>query len=248
MPELDDHTRKTEEAARKWLCQRLGLIEDKVPIFPYVEIEDRRIGEKAKSTYLLNGIVAAFLFACMCFRFLDRGQIDFIIGFTLAIVAFLNLVIYWENKRRILNAHKLDKAFFDTVCSGETDLSLWPSFSPYSKIHLEVALGIAQDAIKRRQKIKEWQEKILKTNEPLVVDAKGVNSVIASLKAIKAMKRLPVGGVLCVYATSQDCRTDFEYICKTHNWELLDYSQGSDGLLIFKFKKLQSDLDAAIGH
>jgi len=243
MPELDAQTRKTEEAARKWLCQRLGLIEDKVPIFPYVEIEERRIGEKAKSTYLLNGIVAAFLFTCMCFRFIDRGQIDYIIGFTLAIVALLNLGIYWENKRRILNAHKLDKAFFDTACSGETDLSLWPSFSPYNKNHLEVALSIAQDAVKRRQKIKERQEIFLKTNEPLVVDAKGVNSVIASLKVINAMKTIPVGGILCVYATSQGCRADFEYICKTHKWELLDNYQESDGVSIFKFKKLQSDTE-----
>jgi tRNA 2-thiouridine synthesizing protein A len=60
------------------------------------------------------------------------------------------------------------------------------------------------------------------TQEPAVVlDAKGLLCPLPVLKARKALKDVPAGGVLRVLATDPGAVKDFEAFCKTTGHELL---------------------------
>lgn len=57
------------------------------------------------------------------------------------------------------------------------------------------------------------------------LDAKGLNCPLPILKAKKAIKELPPGGTLEVFATDPGAVADFEAFCKTTGNELLESSE-----------------------
>lgn len=52
-------------------------------------------------------------------------------------------------------------------------------------------------------------------SEPVILDAKGLKCPLPVLKARKAMRDVPEGGVLRVIATDPGAVKDFEHFCKT---------------------------------
>ena len=73
-------------------------------------------------------------------------------------------------------------------------------------------------------------------SEPVLLDAKGLKCPLPVLKARKAMRELPAGGVLRVIATDPGAAKDFEHFCHTTGCELLESSE-TDGVLRFRLKK-----------
>jgi tRNA 2-thiouridine synthesizing protein A len=65
---------------------------------------------------------------------------------------------------------------------------------------------------------------------PLILDAKGLRCPIPVLKARKAMKDLPAGGILRVLATDPGAVKDFDAFCKTTGYRLLAASQDGETL------------------
>jgi tRNA 2-thiouridine synthesizing protein A len=72
--------------------------------------------------------------------------------------------------------------------------------------------------------------------DPVVLDAKGLKCPLPVLKARKALKDVPVGGVLRVLATDPGAPKDFEHFCKTTGCELLDWREEA-GVLVFSIRK-----------
>ena len=72
--------------------------------------------------------------------------------------------------------------------------------------------------------------------EPTILDAKGLRCPLPVLKARKAMKDLPVGTTLRVFATDPGAIKDFEAFCKTTGYRLISSSQAGD-VLIFDIEK-----------
>ena len=73
-------------------------------------------------------------------------------------------------------------------------------------------------------------------SEPVVLDAKGLKCPLPVLKARKAMREIPTGGVLRVIATDPGAIKDFEHFCKTTGYELLAAREES-GTLVFDIRK-----------
>ncbi len=73
-------------------------------------------------------------------------------------------------------------------------------------------------------------------SEPVVLDAKGLRCPLPVLKARKAMRDVPTGGVLRVIATDPGAVKDFEHFCKTTGHALVDWSE-EDGVLVFNIRK-----------
>lgn len=73
--------------------------------------------------------------------------------------------------------------------------------------------------------------------EPTVLDAKGLRCPLPVLKARKAMKDLPVGGILRVLATDPGAIKDFEAFCKTTGYRLVAANQVGD-VLMFDIQKV----------
>jgi tRNA 2-thiouridine synthesizing protein A len=72
--------------------------------------------------------------------------------------------------------------------------------------------------------------------EPLILDTKGLKCPLPVLKARKAMRDVPAGGVLRVLATDPGAVKDFEHFCKTTGHQLLDY-RNEAGVLAFEIRK-----------
>lgn len=72
--------------------------------------------------------------------------------------------------------------------------------------------------------------------DPVVLDAKGLKCPLPVLKARKALKDVPAGGVLRVLATDPGAPKDFEHFCKTTGCELLDQREEA-GVLVFSIRK-----------
>jgi tRNA 2-thiouridine synthesizing protein A len=72
--------------------------------------------------------------------------------------------------------------------------------------------------------------------EPTILDAKGLRCPLPVLKARKAMKDLPVGGILRVLATDPGAVKDFEAFCKTTGYRLVSSTQAGD-ILTFDIEK-----------
>jgi tRNA 2-thiouridine synthesizing protein A len=72
--------------------------------------------------------------------------------------------------------------------------------------------------------------------EPVILDAKGLKCPLPVLKARKAMREVPAGGVLRVIATDPGAAKDFEHFCKTTGHELLSAREES-GTLVFDIRK-----------
>jgi tRNA 2-thiouridine synthesizing protein A len=75
-------------------------------------------------------------------------------------------------------------------------------------------------------------------SEPVILDAKGLKCPLPVLKARKAMRELPVGGVLRVLATDPGAAKDFEHFCKTTGHRLLA-AREERGVLVFEIAKVE---------
>jgi tRNA 2-thiouridine synthesizing protein A len=73
-------------------------------------------------------------------------------------------------------------------------------------------------------------------SEPLVLDTTGLRCPLPVLKARKAMRDVPTGGVLRVIATDPGAVKDFEHFCQTTGNALVDWSE-RDGVLVFNIQK-----------
>jgi tRNA 2-thiouridine synthesizing protein A len=73
-------------------------------------------------------------------------------------------------------------------------------------------------------------------SEPLILDTKGMRCPLPVLKARKAMRDVPEGGVLRVLATDPGAVKDFEHFCKTTGHQLLS-ARDDGGTLVFEIRK-----------
>ena len=72
-----------------------------------------------------------------------------------------------------------------------------------------------------------------KRQEPTVLDCKGLKCPLPVLKARKAMKALPAGGVLRVLATDPGAVGDFQHFCQVTGCKLLS-QRDENGVLVFE--------------
>jgi tRNA 2-thiouridine synthesizing protein A len=70
----------------------------------------------------------------------------------------------------------------------------------------------------------------------VTLDAKGLNCPLPILRAKKAMKDVPVGGILHVLATDPGAVKDFEAFCRATGHQMVDQSQES-GVYTFNIKR-----------
>lgn len=68
------------------------------------------------------------------------------------------------------------------------------------------------------------------------LDAKGLHCPLPILKARKALKEVPAGGTLEVFATDPGALADFEAFCRQTGNELLQHSQ-DDSVYRFLIKR-----------
>jgi tRNA 2-thiouridine synthesizing protein A len=73
-------------------------------------------------------------------------------------------------------------------------------------------------------------------SEPVILDAKGLKCPLPVLKARKAMRDVPAGGVLRILATDPGAVKDFEHFCKTTGHQLVAAREEA-GTLIFEIRK-----------
>ena len=71
---------------------------------------------------------------------------------------------------------------------------------------------------------------------PVILDTKGLKCPLPVLKARKAMREVPEGGVLRVLATDPGAVKDFEHFCHTTGHQLLDWRE-EEGTLVFNIRK-----------
>ncbi|MSP89631.1 MAG: sulfurtransferase TusA family protein [Alphaproteobacteria bacterium] len=71
----------------------------------------------------------------------------------------------------------------------------------------------------------------------VTLDTKGLNCPLPILRAKKAMKDVPVGGTLQVFATDPGAVKDFEAFCRTTGHQLLDWSEAA-GIYTFNIKRV----------
>jgi tRNA 2-thiouridine synthesizing protein A len=72
--------------------------------------------------------------------------------------------------------------------------------------------------------------------EPVILDAKGFKCPLPVLKARKAMRDLPEGGVLRVLATDPGAAKDFEHFCQVTGHALVS-SHEAEGVLTVDIRK-----------
>ena len=70
------------------------------------------------------------------------------------------------------------------------------------------------------------------------LDAKGLKCPLPVLRARKAMKQVPAGGLLEVEATDPSAVQDFQAFCETTGHELVDRSE-ADGVYRFSIRKAE---------
>ena len=68
-----------------------------------------------------------------------------------------------------------------------------------------------------------------------VLDAKGLNCPLPILKAKKALKDVPAGGLLQILATDPGAAADFDAFCRATGNELVE-SKTEDGVYTFLIK------------
>ena len=69
------------------------------------------------------------------------------------------------------------------------------------------------------------------------LDATGLLCPLPVLKARRALRAVPAGGVLEVLATDPGATKDFEHFCQTTGCMLVAASEAPDGVLRFLLKK-----------
>jgi len=68
------------------------------------------------------------------------------------------------------------------------------------------------------------------------LDTKGLKCPLPVLKARRAMKAVPTGGVLTVEATDPGSVEDFKHFCETAGFALLEQTE-ADGVFVHKIRK-----------
>ncbi len=71
---------------------------------------------------------------------------------------------------------------------------------------------------------------------PIVLDVKGLNCPLPVLRANKAIKPLPAGGLLEIHATDPGTVEDFKAYCETTGHELVE-SREEEGVYSFVIRK-----------
>ena len=69
------------------------------------------------------------------------------------------------------------------------------------------------------------------------LDATGLLCPLPVLKARRALRDVPAGGILEVLATDPGATKDFEHFCQTTGCELLESGEAEGGVLRFRLKK-----------
>lgn len=69
-----------------------------------------------------------------------------------------------------------------------------------------------------------------------VLDTKGLNCPLPILRAKKAIKDVPAGGVLQVLATDPGAVKDFEAFCRSTGHQLIDWKE-EGGVFTFNIKR-----------
>ncbi|HEV2334793.1 MAG TPA: sulfurtransferase TusA family protein [Stellaceae bacterium] len=69
------------------------------------------------------------------------------------------------------------------------------------------------------------------------LDATGLLCPLPVLKARRALKAVPPGGILEVLATDPGATKDFEHFCSTTGCELIEASEQPGGILRFRLQK-----------
>ncbi len=69
-----------------------------------------------------------------------------------------------------------------------------------------------------------------------VLDAKGLNCPLPVLKTKKALKDVPVGDCLTVFATDPASSIDIRHFCNTSGHELVESSE-AEGVLTFVIRR-----------
>jgi tRNA 2-thiouridine synthesizing protein A len=75
------------------------------------------------------------------------------------------------------------------------------------------------------------------TTADATLDATGLLCPLPVLKARRALRDVPAGGILEVLATDPGAVKDFEHFCKTTGCELLASREEPGGVLRFQLKK-----------
>ena len=76
------------------------------------------------------------------------------------------------------------------------------------------------------------------TSDPTTtLDATGLLCPLPVLKARRALKAVPPGGILEVLATDPGATKDFVHFCQTTGCELLQSSEEPGGILRFRLRK-----------
>jgi tRNA 2-thiouridine synthesizing protein A len=73
--------------------------------------------------------------------------------------------------------------------------------------------------------------------DPVVLDTKGLKCPLPVLKARKALRDVPPGGLLRVLATDPGAVKDFEHFCRTTGSELVEQGEEEEGVLVFLIRK-----------
>jgi tRNA 2-thiouridine synthesizing protein A len=73
--------------------------------------------------------------------------------------------------------------------------------------------------------------------DPVILDTKGLKCPLPVLKARKALRDVPPGGLLRVLATDPGAVKDFEHFCRTTGSELVEQGEEEDGVLVFLIRK-----------
>ncbi len=69
------------------------------------------------------------------------------------------------------------------------------------------------------------------------LDATGLLCPLPVLKARRALKAVPAGGILEVLATDPGATKDFEHFCRTTGCDLVEASEQPGGILRFRLRK-----------
>ena len=75
------------------------------------------------------------------------------------------------------------------------------------------------------------------TRPDSTLDATGLLCPLPVLKARRALRAVPAGGILEVLATDPGATKDFEHFCATTGCELIEASKRPDGVLRFVMRK-----------
>jgi tRNA 2-thiouridine synthesizing protein A len=104
-------------------------------------------------------------------------------------------------------------------------------------------LTVRKLATLRRQRLRSLRDMMAEaeggaTIQPdSTLDATGLLCPLPVLKARRALKAVPAGGILEVLATDPGATKDFEHFCQTTGCELIEASEQPEGILRFRLRK-----------